>query len=183
MQRNSLSSKTLLKDSPQRLASKTLFNAKLLAMSKLPSIVVSCSIRTRALTFENFGQGRLQKQLGPESGSEFSELIPISALEKQNILSALDVVARLLPANKEWLSLPEVFVLAMPPSARKLERSWHDHPLANEDHSASVYTLKEQKGFYDLGQGHKSPAFKHHLPVFERRADAERCSSLSRGPA
>jgi len=111
-------------------------------------------------------------------GSDFSELIPISALEKQKILSALDVVARLLPANKEWLSFPEVFVLAMPPSPRKLERGWLDHPLAKEDQSATVYTLKEQKGFYDLGQGHRSPAFKHHLPVFERRADAERSALL-----
>ena len=140
--------------------------------------MVSYSIRTRALTFETFGQGRLQKQLRSELGSEFSELIPVSELQKQKILSALDVVARMLPANKEWLSLPEVFVLVMSPSARKLERGWLDHPLAKEDEAASVYTLKEQKGFYDLGQGHKSPAFKHHLPVFERRADAERFCSL-----
>jgi len=82
--------------------------------------------------------------------------------DKQNVLKARDVVARVRPAGKEWLSLPEVFVLANTPSA------------SSSDPAPTIYTLKEKKGFYDLGQGYKSPAFKHHLPVFADKADAMR---------
>jgi len=70
--------------------------------------------------------------------------------------------------GKQWHFLPQVFVLVSEPGASAEGPSLEPR----------VYTLKEQKGFYDLGMGFTSPAFAHSLVVFAEAADALRYAGL-----
>jgi hypothetical protein len=70
--------------------------------------------------------------------------------------------------GKHWHLLPQVFVLVSEPGPSAEGPSLEPR----------VYTLKEQKGFYDLGMGFTSPAYVHSLVVFAEAADALRYAGL-----
>ena len=68
--------------------------------------------------------------------------------------------------GQRWLVLPHVFVLITVPS-----------PATGRPF---IYTLREEKGFYDpgYGMGPRSPAFVDHLMAFEDMQDAARYARL-----
>ena len=68
--------------------------------------------------------------------------------------------------GQRWLVLPHVFVLVTVPS-----------PATGRPF---IYTLREEKGFYDpgYGMGPRSPAFVDHLMAFEDMQDAARYARL-----
>ena len=68
--------------------------------------------------------------------------------------------------GQRWLVLPHVFVLVTVPS-----------PATGRPF---IYTLREEKGFYDpgYGMGPRSPAFVDHLMAFEDEQDAARYARL-----
>jgi hypothetical protein len=80
--------------------------------------------------------------------------------------------------GKQWHFLPKIFVLvsdAPPAAAVGVDAAGGG---GVDSAAPCVYTIKEQKGFYDNGMGHTSPAYVHRLLIFEDGADAERYAGL-----
>ena len=82
--------------------------------------------------------------------------------------------------GKQWHFLPKIFVLVSdaPPAAAVGVDAAAGGAAGVDSAAPWVYTIKEQKGFYDNGMGHTSPAYVHSLLIFEDGADAERYAGL-----
>jgi hypothetical protein len=63
-----------------------------------------------------------------------------------------------------WLTLPQVFVLVTTGRGEEVE-------------AGRVYTLQQERGFYDMGMGFTSAAYMHKLLVFQD-AGARACAGV-----
>ena len=103
-------------------------------------------------------------------GADLSHTRPGRAESPKPLDSAAAALKRGAPKRsadgQRWLVLPHVFVLVTVPS-----------PATGRPF---IYTLREEKGFYDpgYGMGPRSPAFVDHLMAFEDEQDAARYARL-----